>query len=770
MSTDPIQNVQSNESNLSTGCSSVGCCSSASANPTPGSNFYLHVNKKWLDDPINQIPGDYPKWGGFIELHDTGLVKQIKLVQDLREKKEKTVEEVKISAIWEASVARFTSWREKTATYLPISRELEILDAYLMPNTPIKDERDLATRIADYFHYTQINGIANVFDFDKGSDLLVSNNFVLDFTTSGLSLPSREYYTEENFADKRLMFRQHLMNISELINTNCTTVLDVDFVQNILAFENELAFYEMKQEQAREYDQYYTNTTLTNLHQKINELTSLAKKQENYSEEQKNFVMTLEQIDTVKVFLEHVYELFDFRNVLRVNRQKFFIDTRIENPPHEEHVTAYDGDAIRRVLAMVLNKDNFTNYRSYLQYKLICSFKGFCTQEIDEEFFDFYGRKLSGQAKQKSEDKRSIQLVNGYADEMMGKVFVAHYFPEMYKRDIRDSIQEIIDVMRTSLGQNDWLTDTTKIKALQKLDKFNVKVGYPDVWKDYSDFDIKEGDSLYDIAKKASKWALRTEFFEKINSVLDRNEWLMSPQTVNAYFMPTQNEIVFPAAILQPPFYCKTKAEIDIDLDTEHDLAIGLGISKQDIDADFVHSVNFGGIGAVIAHEITHGYDDKGRKFDGDGNLSDWWTVEDANLFTAKTDVMAEQAKKYVFVDHDDNDKEYKLNPQLTMGENLADLGGLSLALQAMTRRLAQRGCDERYIKVNQRVLLKSFANIWKQNTKKDCLINQLTTDPHSPAEFRANLVSNMDEFYDAFGVSESDLMYVSPDKRVRMW
>lgn len=745
-------------------------CDSHHAIPMATCNFYLHVNKKWLDDPVNQIPGDYSKWGGFTKLHDNGLVNQIKLVQNLREKQNKTEEEMKISAIWEASAQRFQSWREGTASFLPITRELEILDAYLMPNKPIQDDADLAARVAEYLHYTQINGIGNVFDFDKGSDLLVANNFVLDFATCGLSLPGREYYTESNFADKRELFTQHLKNVADMINANCSTVLDVDFVQNVLAFENELAIYKMKQEQAREYDQYYTNTTLTDLYTKINDLASLKEKQENYPEEKRNFVLSADQIKVVGVFFERLYDMFDFRRILRENRQKFFIDAKVENPPHEEHITAYDGDAIRHVLAMVLNKDNLVNYRSFLQYKLICSFKGFCTKEIDEEFFDFYSRKLNGQTNQKPEDKRSIQLVNSYADEMMGKVFVAHYFPEIYKKDIRESIQEILNIMRVSLKRNDWLTEETKAKALQKLDKFNVKVGYPDIWKDYSEFDIKEGDTLYDISKKASKWALRTEFFNKLNSVLDRNEWLMSPQTVNAYFMPTQNEIVFPAAILQPPFYCKTNADIDFDLTCERSTAKDLGRTDQEIDSDFVQSVNFGGIGAVIAHEITHGYDDKGRKFDGDGNLSDWWTEEDAKLFTEKTEIMAEQSKKYVFIDHEDSDKEYKLNPQLTMGENLADLGGLSLALQAMTQRLTQRGCDEKYIKVNQRVLLKSFANIWKQNTKKDSKINQLTTDPHAPEDFRANLVSNMDEFYEVFGVAEEDDMYIPPAKRVRMW
>jgi putative endopeptidase len=725
-------------------------------------NFYLHVNKKWLDDPANAIPSEYSRWGGFIKLCDEGLINQIQLVKDLRSKLSKNDDESKISAIWEASCDRFQNWKNDTANCDPISRELEILDAYFSVQTPINNDTERSTRLAEYFYYTQINGIGNVFDIDTGSDLENANNVVLDFSTTGLSLPNREYYTDSNFADKCTMFKEHIQNVMNIINSKSSVHLDDNFVQNVFEFEQQLAQYKMKSEQARRYDEYYTNTTLTDLHKKIDELASLPDKCDNYSDEENKFQLTSLQKESIKIFLEKVYELFDLRRVLEENRERSFIKNGIENPPHNEQIVAYDGDSIRRVFALILNESTFNKYRAFLQYKVICSFKGFCTKDLDDEFFDFYSRKLNGQLEQKPEDKRSIQLVNAYADEMMGKVFVEKYFPETYKTDIRCSILEILDVMKESIKKNDWLTEQTKIKALEKLSKFNIKVGYPDVWKDYSEFDVKDGDTLYDISKKAKKWALKVDFYDKLNTILDRNEWLMSPQTVNAYFMPTQNEIVFPAAILQPPFYCKSNAEIDFDITDE--------INEVGPNYDFTVASNFGGIGAVIAHEITHGYDDKGRKFDGDGNLNDWWTEEDACLFKTKVDIMAQQAEQYKFVDHEDSDKEYKLNSQLTMGENLADLGGISLALQALNRCLLKQNAAGNVVRANKRVLLKSFANIWKQNTKKDCLINQLTTDPHSPSEFRANIIKNMDEFYDVFNIEESDGMYIPPNKRVRMW
>lgn len=318
--------------------------------------------------------------------------------------------------------------------------------------------------------------------------------------------------------------------------------------------------------------------------------------------------------------------------------------------------------------------------------------------------------------------------------------------------------------MKDSMTNSNWLTESTKQKAMTKLDKFNVKIGYPDIWKDYSRLDICEGDTLYDISNKFNRWYGTEEFLGKLNTVLDRNEWLMTPQTVNAYFMPTQNEIVFPSAILQPPFYCKSITDIDFDVTDELEL---LGNSQDKLsDDDILHAVNLGAIGAVIAHEITHGYDDQGRKFDGDGNLNDWWTDEDAKLFTEKSELLKEQVNEYKFIDIDDSNKEHHMNAQLTMGENLADLGGISLSLQALNRKIT----DHTNIKILHRLFFKSFANVWKENSKKDKIINALTTDPHGPPDFRANLVRNMDEFYHAFNIRETDKMYLSQPKRLRMW
>ena len=280
----------------------------------------------------------------------------------------------------------------------------------------------------------------------------------------------------------------------------------------------------------------------------------------------------------------------------------------------------------------------------------------------------------------------------------MGKLFVEKYFSEESKNNMQILVNNVLDIMNTSLKNNDWLTENTKNKAIHKLSTFRSKIGYPEIWKDYSDFDVKLGDSLYEISKKAKQWSLRVNFFEKINSVLDRDEWRMTPQTVNAYFMPTQNEIVFPAAILQPPFFHQSKDTIDFNIDDELNMVNDLNV---------VIPANYGGIGAVIAHEITHGYDDKGRKFDGNGNLNDWWCNEDEDLFKKKTERMVNSVSKYKYFD-EENNKEYKMNAQLTMGENLADIGGLSLSMKALLRHLTNNNSNEIEIKASLKELLKN--------------------------------------------------------------
>jgi len=718
-------------------------------------DFYQYVNDEWLSHFSHQIPDDYSSWGGFTKLHDDGLRNQINIVKGLENNRD-TEEKKKINAIWKASEDRFSSWRKGTSDYKPIIQELNILDKHF---ETFSDGKTIHLRnyigcLSKYLHYTQINGISNVIDFDTGSDLKNVNNVVLDFSVGGLSLPSPEYYKSDKFEDKRQLFKDHLTKIKNILEDSYVS-LNSGFVDNVLEFEHMIADFTMTPDQSREYGKYYTNTTLDEIYKNMNDLNSLPRKQENYEENERDFKLTKNMISDVGELFESMYSHFNLRDVMEKNFQKNFSTEKILRPK-QYHITAYDGDGIRRCMKLILDSDNYEKYKSYMQYQIISNFQGFCTKALNEEFFDFYSRKLGGQEKQKPDEKRSISVVNAYAGEMMGKLFVERYFPEKSKVEMEMLVKNVLNTTDHSLRTNNWLTNETKEKAVDKLDNFRSKIGYPNKWKDYSDFDIELGDSLYDIYKKAKKWSLRVNFFEKINSVLDRDEWRMTPQTVNAYFMPTQNEIVFPAAILQPPFFHQTKETVDFDIQEELEMCP---------DLDVVTIANYGGIGAVIAHEITHGYDDKGREFDKNGNLNNWWKDEDKNMFKEKTEIMVKCVEKYVF---EDNATKYKMNPRLTMGENLADIGGLSLSMKALLNTLS--GADSLTIKASLRVFFKSWANVWKQNTKIDKRIMALNVDPHAPTDFRGNLVQHMDEFYEAFNIVEGDKMYLEKKDRMVMW
>jgi len=309
--------------------------------------------------------------------------------------------------------------------------------------------------------------------------------------------------------------------------------------------------------------------------------------------------------------------------------------------------------------------------------------KSLCTKELDEEFFDFFQRKIEGQKVQKSEEKRSLITLSNFAEMLLGKLYVAKFFPPEAKQKCTAMIDQILSVMNDSITNSDWITEPTKNQALDKLKHFTVKLGHPDEWKDFSTLDVKAGDSLYEITKKHLSWDLQTDFYNRINNKVNKRRWpdSISPQKINAQYRQSYNDIIFPAAILQPPFFHLSANTIDFDMTEESDIN----------NYDPTIPANFGGIGAVIAHEITHGFDDQGKKYDQQGNLREWWTEEDAALFKSKCDIMAELVSSYKYVDERDG-KEYSMNSNLTMGENIADLGGVCLSFKGLMKQLSEDG------------------------------------------------------------------------------
>ncbi|GAA1351972.1 M13 family metallopeptidase [Falsarthrobacter nasiphocae] len=366
----------------------------------------------------------------------------------------------------------------------------------------------------------------------------------------------------------------------------------------------------------------------------------------------------------------------------------------------------------------------------------------YLSKAIVRSNWDFTSKTLSGTTEQRDRWKRGVGFVEGVVGEDIGALFVAEHFPPAAKEQMLELVDYLVRAYRESIEGLEWMSDATRAKALTKLDKFVTKIGFPEEWKDYSGIEIVEGD-LVRTAMNANLDETRREL-QKIDDGVTGREWLMTPQTVNAYYMPPANEIVFPAAILRPPFF-----------DPEADAA-----------------VNFAGIGAVIGHEIGHGFDDQGSRYDGDGRLENWWTEEDEAAFRERTRALVSQYDGLRPADA----PEAKVNGELTLGENIGDLGGLGIGLKAYALYLQNRGLtletapDVDGMPALQRFFY-SWATIWKTKARKEFLELQVSSDPHSPAEFRANEpAKNLDAFHEAFGTKPGDGMYLAPEARVSIW
>ena len=386
-----------------------------------------------------------------------------------------------------------------------------------------------------------------------------------------------------------------------------------------------------------------------------------------------------------------------------------------------------------------INEKNLPLIKDYLKYQLVADNASNLTKELDELSFNFYSKELQGQQEQRPMNKRALSVINGILGEAFGKLYVEKYFPPKAKEEM----VTLVDYLKKSFAQHikdvTWMSDATKEKALAKLNKFTVKVGYPDKWEDYSKLTIEPAAKsvYYTNLQRVNEWAYQKSL-EKVGKPVDKTKWGMSPQTVNAYYNPLYNEIVFPAAILQPPFF--------------------------NFEAD--PAVNFGGIGAVIGHEMTHGFDDSGAEFDGDGNLQNWWTPEDKKNFENATKALAKQYDQYEPV------KGVFVNGTFTSGENIADLGGVNIAFDALQMYLKDKGNVDKISNFtqDQRFFI-SWGTVWRTLSTDKYLTNQVKTDPHSPGYFRSfGPLVNVDAWYKAFDVKEGDKLYKKPEDRIKIW
>ena len=508
-----------------------------------------------------------------------------------------------------------------------------------------------------------------------------STRYVLDMWQSGLGLPDRDYYLEENFAQVRAAYLEHVGSMLQRCGVGTA-----DDAARIVDLETRLAQLHWSQVANRDpvktYNQY-----------RLGELSDLTPG-------------------------------YDWDAYLR----SVGVIDRIEtlNIAQPDYAQAY---------AQLLQEIPLEDWRPYLRWRILSSFTGLLSEETVQASFDFYGKVLRGVPQMRPRWKRGVDLVEGMVGEALGQGYVAEHFPPENKARMLELVDNLLAAFEQSIDGLDWMTDQTKQEAHAKLKMFTAKIGYPDVWKDYSDMRLVPGDLIASV-RAARRWHHDYEV-NKLGGPVDSHEWHMNPQTVNAYYNPEMNEIVFPAAILQPPFF--TMAADD--------------------------AVNYGAIGAVIGHEISHGFDDQGCQFDGSGNLRNWWSDSDHEAFSDRTKVLVEQYAAYEPVEG------YHLNGELTLGENIADVSGLAVAFRAYQLSLGAEPAPVIDGLTGEQRFFVGFTHVWRAKTRPEETIRRVTIDPHSPPEYRVfGTLVNTDAFFDAFDVQPGDGMWRDPVERVRIW
>jgi putative endopeptidase len=549
-------------------------------------------------------------------------------------------------------------------------------------------EKDLAVVRAVKTHGELAKAMGEVTGFRR--ELFVSgidpdekdpDHYAVEMASSGLGLPDKDYYLQPAFAEKKAAYQAYVAKMLGLIGWPEAAARAAD----VVAFETKLAEASWNRADKRDRDKTYNPMTLS-------ELAAYAP-----GFDFKAYFVARDLSDLQRVVVGD--------NTAFPKKAKIFAETPIETLKAWEALGVVDQAA------------------PYLPDRFV------------QAHFEFHGKTLSGQPELRPRWKRAVAATNGALGEAVGEVYVGHYFPPEAKRQMLDLVGNIRTALAARIQRLDWMSPETKTQALDKLSKISLKIAYPDKFRDYSALTVR-GDDLYGDVVRGAEFEYRREL-ARLHKPVDRSEWSMTPQTVNAYYNPVLNEIVFPAAILQPPFF-----------DPKADPA-----------------VNYGGIGGVIGHEISHGFDDQGRKSDGSGRLHDWWTADDAAKFKAKTKALGAQysAMEMLPGEH--------INGDLTMGENIGDMGGLNIALEAYHNSL--KGQPAPVIDGftgDQRVFL-GWAQVWRQKIRDEALRQQLHTDPHSPAEARVDgVVRNMDAWYAAFGVKPGEKLYVAPTDRVHIW
>jgi putative endopeptidase len=543
----------------------------------------------------------------------------------------------------------------------------------------IKTPHDLAA----YFGYAGKLGFMAPFGVGVLEDFKDPKKYMLYSWQGGLGLPDREYYSlkDAKSVDIRAKYVKHIENM-----LNIAGIPDAKTkAAQIMSLETLIASKHMKKEETRNMAGLYNK----------------------YEVKKLNTLLTD----------------FDWNALLAqagVGKEDSLVVCQL----------AYTKD-----LNAIFKSTSLDTWKTYLKWSVIHGSATSLNSALDKENFDFYSRTLNGVKEERPQWRRAVDVVNGALGEMVGKLYVEKHFPPAAKERMLKLVANLLKAYEVSIKALDWMSPETKKQALTKISKFTPKIGYPDKWRDYTALKIVRND-LYGNNKRATEFEYNRNI-QKLGKPVDRSEWGMTPQTVNAYYNPTMNEIVFPAAILQPPFF--------------------------DMDAD--DAVNYGGIGAVIGHEVGHGFDDQGSTFDGDGVMRNWWTAKDQSEFKKRTSALIAQYSEFkVFPD-------LNVNGEFTLGENIGDLGGLSIALKAYKASLNGKPAPVMDGFTGEQRVFIGWGQVWLSKSREEALRAQVSTDPHSPAPFRVNgVVRNIPEFYTAFKVKPTDSLYLAPEKRVKIW
>lgn len=644
-----------------------------SATIRPQDDLWGSVNSEWLAE--NPIPEDKASWGSFEQLREQSEEDVHTIIQEAAAADEPDHEDQLIAALYTA----FMDEEGIEALGLaPFKSLIETVDAISSVDELVATSGRIYRR-----------GVGTFFGFYIWLDADDPTRYVPHMGQSGLGLPDKAYYLEDEHKAVRTAYRDHLVKMHGLVELPGDAEAWAD---RIIALETKIAQAHWDRAKCRD---------------------AIATHNPRSAEELR---ADWAQIDG---FLDAIGLPESARTRILVGQP----------------------DVVKAIGELLASED-LEDWKAWLTWRAIRSIAGLGPKVIVDEDFNFSGKIMNGVEVIRPRYKRAISLVENYLGEPVGKRYVERHYPAHAREQMDELIRHLLDAYEVSIKQLPWMQPATQEKALVKLGKFTPKVGAPVTWRDYSGLEVDPADLVGSVlACRAFEYAYE---LDRLNRPIDKNEWLMTPQTVNAYYSPLQNEIVFPAAILQPPFF----------------------------DPDTDPAYNYGGIGAVIGHEIGHGFDDQGSRYDGDGALQNWWTDEDREAFEARTAALIAQFQGLIpRALAEEADPVSGVNGELTLGENIGDLGGVGIALKAWRAYVDEHGCEEMVdgLTPDQRFFV-GWTRAWRSKARNERARQLLAIDPHSPAEFRANIVKNVDAFHEAFATTPEDGMWLAPEDRVTIW